>query len=582
MPRTDHLAVHIDIGLVALSIAVAVLASYAALDLTRRSLDASGTRRRTWIVAGGITMGLGIWTMHFVGMLALRMGMPVSYSLLLVASSLLAAIAGSAVALSMVARPHVSRRALLSAAAFMGFAVAAMHYLGMASMEMSAFVDWNLPLVLASVVIAFLASLAALFLLRRIGQSSEGFGFMRRVAAAVLLGFGVAGLHYTAMAASSFHLTTGHSIAQHGLSTDSLVVMLSLGTGVMLAVLIAGAGIDQRRAALAGDIELIARLARELSRIGSARTRICEAIKELAGADAVLLVEFGEAAPTLTASAPVDLPSRSATLARGPHVDAALDSATRAFISDLGRDSPVQIDERRSAASALYEPLPLDGSAVGALVVLWEDRVRELGARTATLVSMLAAEAAVAIDREHLLSKLEYLARRDELTGLLNRRVLGEELEREIAAASHDGRLLSLVMLDLDHFKAYNDANGHQAGDRLLKSAASAWTAALRTADTIARYGGEEFIVLLPDCPPEAAIAAADRLRAGVPDGASCSAGVATLERGESAAELIHHADRALYQAKNSGRDRTCAAQPRALGPVPDALGALLKPRAAL
>ena len=194
---------------------------------------------------------------------------------------------------------------------------------------------------------------------------------------------------------------------------------------------------------------------------------------------------------------------------------------------------------------------------------------------------MLAAEAAVAIDREHLLSKLEYLARRDELTGLLNRRVLGEELDREIATASRNQRPLSLVMLDLDHFKAYNDANGHQAGDRLLKSAASAWTTALRPADTIARYGGEEFIVVLPDCPPGAAIVAAERLRAGVPEGASCSAGVATLERGEGAAQLIRRADRALYYAKNSGRDRTCAAQPGALEPVPDARGALLKPQAA-
>jgi diguanylate cyclase (GGDEF)-like protein len=582
MPRTDQLAVHLDVGLVALSIAVAVVASYAALDLTRRSLDASGPRRRAWIAAGGITMGLGIWTMHFVGMLALRMGMSVSYSLPLVAISLLAAIAGSAVALAMVARPHVSRGALLSAAAFMGFAVAAMHYLGMASMEMSAFIDWNIPLVLASVVIAFLASLAALFLLRRIGRSAEGFGFMRRMAAAVLLGFGVAGLHYTAMAASSFHMRTGHSIAQHGLSTESLVVMLSLGACVMLAVLIAGAGIDQRRAALAGDIELIARLARELSRIGSARTRICEAIKELAGADAVLLVELGEAAPALTASAPLDLPGRSAALARGPHVDAALESATRTFTAELGRGLPIQIDERRSAASALYEPLPLDGRAVGVLVVVWQDSVRELGGRTATLVSMLAAEAAVAIDREHLLSKLEYLARRDELTGLLNRRVLGEELEREVAAASRHQRSLSLVMLDIDHFKIYNDANGHQAGDRLLKTAASAWTAALRAADTIARYGGEEFIVVLPDCSSATAIATADRLRAAVPEGASCSAGVATLEPGESAAQLIRRADSALYRAKDAGRDRTRAAQPALLEPVPDARRALVEPRAAL
>ncbi|HEY5260743.1 MAG TPA: MHYT domain-containing protein [Solirubrobacteraceae bacterium] len=104
----------------------------------------------------------------------------------------------------MVTRPHISRSAVLSAAMFMGLAVTAMHYLGMASMEMSATIHWHIVLVLASVAIGIVASLIALSLLVRIRVSADGFGFARRLGAAVLLGFGVAELHYTAMAACTF------------------------------------------------------------------------------------------------------------------------------------------------------------------------------------------------------------------------------------------------------------------------------------------------------------------------------------------------------------------------------------------
>lgn len=199
MPMSPALTTHVDSSLVVLSVAVAIVASYAALDLTRRSADASGWLRRSWIAGGGVTMGAGIWSMHFIGMLASRMSMPVSYNDALVALSLLAAVLGASVSLAMVTRPHLSRRGLLSAAAFMGFAVAAMHYLGMASIEMGATVHWQIALVIVSVAIGLVASLIALSLLVRIRHSADGFGFARRAAAAVLLGFGIAGLHYTAM-----------------------------------------------------------------------------------------------------------------------------------------------------------------------------------------------------------------------------------------------------------------------------------------------------------------------------------------------------------------------------------------------
>ncbi len=111
-----------------------------------------------------------------------------------------------------------------------------------------------------------------------------------------------------------------------------------------------------------------------------------------------------------------------------------------------------------------------------------------------------------------------------------------------------------MIILDFDNFKQINDTNGHQAGDALLSSSAAAWTEIVRGTDTLARYGGDEFVVVLPDCSRELAVSTADRLRAAVPSGASCSAGVATWDFEETPGHLIDRADRALYQAKDAGR----------------------------
>jgi diguanylate cyclase len=109
--------------------------------------------------------------------------------------------------------------------------------------------------------------------------------------------------------------------------------------------------------------------------------------------------------------------------------------------------------------------------------------------------------------------------------------------------------------LDLDHFKAYNDQHGHQAGDRLLKAAAAAWEAKLRKTDLLARYGGEEFSLLLPDCTLDNGLEIAERLRTAQPEG-TCSIGLAAWDGHEGADELITRADWALYAAKAGGRNR--------------------------
>jgi diguanylate cyclase (GGDEF)-like protein len=150
------------------------------------------------------------------------------------------------------------------------------------------------------------------------------------------------------------------------------------------------------------------------------------------------------------------------------------------------------------------------------------------------------------------------LARTDSLTGVANRRAWDEELPRELARAARSGEQLCLALVDLDHFKAYNDRHGHPAGDRLLRAAAAAWQERLRKTDLLARYGGEEFAVLLPDCGVGDAMEIAERLRTALPEG-TCSIGVASWDRREEANALVDRADRALYAAKKGGRNRSCA-----------------------
>jgi diguanylate cyclase (GGDEF)-like protein len=163
-------------------------------------------------------------------------------------------------------------------------------------------------------------------------------------------------------------------------------------------------------------------------------------------------------------------------------------------------------------------------------------------------------------DRQALLARLERLALTDQLTGLPNRRAWEEGLRRDLARAERDGHPVSVAVLDLDQFKRFNDEHGHQAGDALLKEAAGEWLSQLRAGDLLARYGGEEFAAVISAWPMEVVIMVVERLRAVMPSGQTCSAGVAQWDGTEPAERLFARADSALYQAKQAGRNRTVAA----------------------
>ncbi len=152
--------------------------------------------------------------------------------------------------------------------------------------------------------------------------------------------------------------------------------------------------------------------------------------------------------------------------------------------------------------------------------------------------------------------QLAALARRDGLTGIANRRTWDHELSRACAHARDKGTPLSAAVLDLDHFKAFNDTYGHLQGDLVLKETAAAWASLLEGRGFVARFGGEEFTVLIPDATTDDAILLLDGMRRSVTRDQTCSIGLATWDGVESPAELVARADRALYLAKKAGRDR--------------------------
>ncbi len=316
----------------------------------------------------------------------------------------------------------------------------------------------------------------------------------------------------------------------------------------------------------AREVEAIAEATGALARSTDpeqARVAICRAATKVAEADVALLFEPDISGTGLVATAAVGAEVSSEPLAFvGPPSGAVRSyiSNESVFIADLGAAAEGGVVRTMTSRSGFWMPVRRGRSPLGVIAVGWEQELADLAPRLERVMGLVAAEAAVAIDRAALLERLARMARTDDLTGLPNRRAWDQEMVRELARANRSKAPLTVAMVDLDFFKSYNDAHGHQGGDRLLKEAAGAWRGVLRETDIIARYGGEEFAIALPGCPLAEAEKLVERLRAVTPAGESCSAGVATWDGSEPAEALLGRADRALYEAKQSGRDRTVTA----------------------
>ena len=325
------------------------------------------------------------------------------------------------------------------------------------------------------------------------------------------------------------------------------------------------------------DLEALAKLAVELEDAsdphGVAETALAS-IADNFGIERLALVQLG-VRPELLASrglgtcdAPVKLDSSSvaaqAVQLRATLLRESLSPDEDPFLTALFGPS----------RNIVVTPLYAEGGGLGVLVFEHGSRRgSRIERRLLSIVERFASHTALALRNAMLLQSLQQAASTDPLTGIANRRSFEEALDREIARSCRTGEPLTLVMLDLDHFKQVNDNHGHQKGDEMLRQVAASLLENCRDVDIAARYGGEEFAVILTDCGAEEAATTAVRLWAGVAgseDGLSLtvSAGYATFpDHVMSREALVSAADTALYDAKASGRNRiVCFTEERRVG----------------
>lgn len=226
-------------------------------------------------------------------------------------------------------------------------------------------------------------------------------------------------------------------------------------------------------------------------------------------------------------------------------------------------DDPVITTLMPFARNLVLLPLAGDEGTIGVVVLEYPERLgQKIPRRTLVTIEQFSAHGALALRNSFLMREVQKLADTDALTGIANRRTFQQALEKELSRAGRTGEPVTLLLLDVDHFKRFNDTHGHQAGDEVLREVGKTLKESSREFDLPARYGGEEFAVILPECSSRESIKVAGRLRELIGhidtvEKVTASAGVATFPTHASDLDsLIRAADEALYESKKQGRDR--------------------------
>ncbi|HYU10072.1 MAG TPA: MHYT domain-containing protein [Gemmatimonadales bacterium] len=285
---------HYNAALVVLSVGIAVLAAGAALDLASRVTAAHGWFRGLWLMGGAFAMGLGIWSMHYTGMLAFELPIPIYYHLQTVALSLLAAIAASGIALFIASRDHLGWPRAVWGSLTMGAGIAGMHYIGMAAMRMPATIQWHILMVLLSIATAIAVAGAALWFAFQYGRPTASAWSWRKVGTATLMGAAIPAMHYIGMAAAQFQSSPPPNFANALDITTLGAYAIGAGTVIVLAMAIGTSfvsryGEEQLRSSEARYRTLATELQRALTEVRTLQGILpicatCKRIKNEAGA----------------------------------------------------------------------------------------------------------------------------------------------------------------------------------------------------------------------------------------------------------------------------------------------------------
>ena len=374
-------------------------------------------------------------------------------------------------------------------------------------------------------------------------------------------------------------------------SRDDVGLLASIGRQVSIALENSHLYTETRRKAQ--EFEALYQVSRTMAStldLQNILTRISETVSSLLQAQAMALMLLGPDGRTLSTVAGYNLfdeaPTRTAEGRRGMSPSlVAIREKRPVTVSDVRTDEVygawLATARERGFTSFLAIPLVVQDRPLGCMNLYMIER-HEFAPDEIQLLSTFASQAAVSIENARLFEEARQLAITDPLTGLANHRQFYDQLEREFRRAQRYQRPLTLLMLDLDRFKAFNDRFGHLAGDHALRETADVLRQNARSVDILARYGGEEFAIILPETDIQRGTAHAERIRSAVASHAflsqetglehsvTVSIGVAaltpTLQKIE---ELVHGADQALYRAKAAGRNRLELAETEEGGAAP-------------
>ncbi|MFC6331893.1 EAL domain-containing protein [Paenibacillus septentrionalis] len=533
----EHMHGSYDWALVAFSYIVAVLSSYTVLEFTGLNIRA-GKRRWNWLLCGAAALGMGVWSMHFVGMLAFSLPVPILYDLNKVIISVVAVIAASFAALYIIARERLSHWQLLGSAMLLAIGISAMHYIGMEAIELQ--ITYKPVYVILSIVIALLASYAALWLTIYFREENGRGHNWKKLLSGLVMGTAVAGMHYTGMVAAEFQMDSELLLKEGDLDPKQLAYLIAVGTLLTLGVSLvinyySRRFMRQEKVIQEGE-----------SWYKSLFMNNHDAI--FAVGDDYRIKSFNAAACELTGLSEDELENISTDQLISLVTEDSRQNIRKLFGNSLSAELQqyeVTIRHREGHLvnlSIKNIPVDIHGKVVGSYII-----ARDVTEEKRT--------------KEHI----QHLALHDELTDLPNRRQFKQLLANQIERAGNEQ--FAVMLLDIDRFKMINDSLGHTFGDLFLKEMGQRISKAIQhNGVTLARLGGDEFTLLTNYGMTESEIVymAQHIIRAislpyRINDSefyVTASIGIALFPMdGVDGNQLLQNADTAMYEVKKNGKN---------------------------
>lgn len=534
-----------DLRLVFISLVIAVFGSYTAIDLAGQVMVAKKLEHKYWLAGGAIALGISIWVMHFIAILAYQLPIPITYNFFIVLISMAVAIVGAGVGLFLVSCQPLGWQLLSSGGFFIGLAIIGMHFTAMQAMLLAAEPVHNIVLVILSGVWAIGLCLGALWLIfHPSAKTIVPKQSVQKIGGALLLGLAIDGMHYIAMAGLSYYPSV-KKLRMVGKGIDNYVLAITIGVAAV-------------------SILILALLASYFGQRLSAEIATAETLRESEKQYQDLYDLAPDAYITIAADGTIKSVNQFCADYLGYSKEELVGNSAWLIIYELDRKWVQQwvaniFRDKLPTSETEIRKVRKDGS------VFWiRERSKLLldGDGTGIELNMICRDIT---ERKQMEEQLRQNALHDGLTGLPNRVLFMDRLGLALEHAKRNqDYLFAVLFLDLNRFKIINDSLGHLLGDELLKAIADRLKACLRPMDTVARLGGDEFTILIKDIEDIGdAIRVAERVQAelslpfalnGQEVFTSASIGIAlsTISY-DNAEDLVRDADIAMYQAKSQG-----------------------------